>query len=71
MARWKTKFLNIARRVILLKSTLHRIQTYIMKILQLPNFIIENINKIKKKFLWGTIDTKEKNTFNKLGYSHS
>lgn len=60
MAGWKTRFLNIVGKTMLAKSCLNSIPTHITQFHILPASKTNKIDKIKRKFIWWTIDSKRK-----------
>lgn len=58
LSGWKTNFLNIAGRKILVKTSLNRIPMHIMYYFKLPLGITKKIDKIQRNFVWGTTDVK-------------
>lgn len=53
---WAAKHLTIAGRIVLINSVLSSLPTYFMSCLKLPVWVIKDIDKIRRTFLWhGTI----------------
>jgi hypothetical protein len=52
--------LNLARRLILTKSVLKAIPTYMMSVFPVPKGIIQKIRTIQRDFLWSEAETKKK-----------
>lgn len=53
---WKGKLLNKVGRVTLAKSVLSSIPIYSMQAMWLPQNLYDDLDKIVKKFIWGTND---------------
>ncbi|XP_028761232.1 uncharacterized protein LOC114719845 [Neltuma alba] len=49
---WKGRFLSMAGRTVLIKSTLSTIPSYQMQTLLLPKGVLEDIEKINREFFW-------------------
>lgn len=60
LAGWKTKFLNMADRTVLSKSTLRAMPTHIMNYIRILRKVTKNINKIQRDFVWGSYTKKKK-----------
>ena len=56
----KAKFLSFARRFVLVKSVMSAILNYVMQGEALPIHLCENLDKINRDFLWGSIREKKK-----------
>lgn len=54
----KNKFLTLAGRTTLIKSTLCSIPIHIMQIFKLPESILQQLDKLSRNFLWGSSDHK-------------
>lgn len=57
---WKTKFLSLSGRTMLIKSVLYSIPTHVMQNNLLPPKIIQNMDRIQRRFLWGSKPTRKK-----------
>ncbi|PWA68757.1 hypothetical protein CTI12_AA301610 [Artemisia annua] len=53
LAKWKTKFISRAGRVVLLKSVLNSLPLYFMSLFKVPVCVLEEIEKIRRSFFWG------------------
>ncbi|XP_021741334.1 uncharacterized protein LOC110707615 [Chenopodium quinoa] len=60
LSEWKEKFLSRAGKEILLKSVIQAISTYLMGVYKLPASVIQDINSMMEKFLWGSCDESRK-----------
>lgn len=60
LASWKTKFLNMAGRSVLAKSTLSSMPTYLIHYIRIPSRITDSINKIQRDFVWESSNEKKK-----------
>lgn len=49
---WATNHLSIAGRLILINAVLSSIPTYFMSVFKLPAWVINEIDKTRRKFLW-------------------
>ncbi|XP_020243333.1 uncharacterized protein LOC109821565 [Asparagus officinalis] len=52
LATWKTNSLSFGGRLILLNSVLTSIPLYYMSFYKLPKWLIKEIDKVRKNFLW-------------------
>ena len=50
----------MARRIVLIQSSLSTIPNYSMQCARLPNKVLEGIDKISKNFLWGLAEASKK-----------
>lgn len=55
---WKSKLLNHAGRLILLKTVLESLPVYAMGTVILPNKVISKLNAIMRNFFWGGVDDR-------------
>ncbi|XP_020272353.1 uncharacterized protein LOC109847533 [Asparagus officinalis] len=53
LSQWKSKHLPIGGRLVLLKSVLSSVSFYYISFFKLPSWLIKNIDKIRRNFLWG------------------
>lgn len=60
LAIWNRKYLSIAGRVTLLKSTLSNLPIYFMTLFQIPVPAAKSIEKIQGQFLWGGSENNKK-----------
>lgn len=51
LARWKTIFLNAAKRTTLIRSTLSSLPNHVMYLLQLPRYVIRKMEVYEQNFL--------------------
>lgn len=58
LAGWAAKHLSIAGRLVLLKSVLLALPVYYMSVMALPVWVIIEIDKIRKKFIWHGINVE-------------
>lgn len=49
---WAEKFLSIAGRLVLLNSILSALPMHYMSVMRLPEWVIEEIDRIRRRFLW-------------------
>ena len=52
LAGWEARFLSIAGRLVLLNSILSSLPIYYMSVLKLPQWVLSEIDKIRRRFLW-------------------
>lgn len=53
LSGWKQRTLSMAGRLVLIKSVLHSIPSYIMQTFLMPNYINDKIDSKMRKFFWG------------------
>lgn len=58
LAGWKANFLSFAGRVVLVKSVMSAIPTYIMQGVTFPIHLCDKLDKINRDFLWGSTNEK-------------
>lgn len=56
---WKTKYLSLAGRITLAKSTLTTMANYPMQVMKLPRSICDEVDKKVRKFIWGGSEAKQ------------
>ncbi|XP_021846248.2 uncharacterized protein [Spinacia oleracea] len=52
---WKTKYLYLASRITLAKSTISSMSYYSMKTAKLPRSICDEVDKKTRRFIWGVV----------------
>ena len=57
---WKSKCLSPAGRLVLIKAVVTAIPKYIMQCHKLPAKVCEEVNKLVRNFLWGSMVDKKK-----------
>ncbi|XP_021717958.1 uncharacterized protein LOC110685744 [Chenopodium quinoa] len=60
LAGWKSKYLSLAGRITLAKSTLSTMSFYSMQTAKVPRTITENIDRKLRRFIWGGNEDKNK-----------
>nr|XP_043625624.1 uncharacterized protein LOC122597052 [Erigeron canadensis] len=60
LSSWEAKRLSLARRVTLIKSVLDSLPIYYLSIPKAPSKVIENLEKIRRRFLWGGAENSTK-----------
>ena len=67
LSSWVLRPLNFPRRLILVKSFLQAMLTYLFSILALPKAIMKEIRCIQRNFLWGGAWGEGQILFGELG----
>ena len=57
---WAAKHLSIAGRLVLLNAVLSSIPVYYMSCFKLPSWVIEEIDKVRRNFLWHGVSQQPK-----------
>lgn len=52
LAAWKGRTVSMAGRLVLLKATIDSLPTYWMSLHRLPKIVINNIDIVRRRFLW-------------------
>lgn len=52
LARWKSQYLFLGRRLKLIKSVLDGLPTYMMSLFPIPKSIEKKINQLRRSFIW-------------------
>ena len=60
LAGWKANLLSLAGRVVLIQASTSTIPTYIMQSTALPKKLLDNIDRVNQKFLWGSTEEAKK-----------
>ena len=60
LAGWKSNFLSMAGRAVLIQVSISTIPAYIMQCVSLPSKNQNGIDKISQNFLWGTTESTKK-----------
>ena len=60
LINWKAKSLSLAGRITLCSSVLMSIPSYSIQTSFLPGAVCNSIDKICRKFVWGSIDGRRK-----------
>eukprot|EP00253_Pinus_taeda_P033746 PITA_33746 len=60
VANWTFRILNIARRIVLVKSVLKEIPIYPLSIMAVPQGVCTKIREILRKFIWGGSSQQKK-----------
>lgn len=53
LSGWKKKYLSLAGRITLAKSTLNSIASYAMQTAKIPRTICDNLDRKSRRFIWG------------------
>lgn len=60
LSNWKSKTLSFGGRLTLIKSVLGNLPTYFMSLFKAPSGVLEELEKIRRRFLWGGQEDKKK-----------
>lgn len=60
LTSWKAKTLSFGGRLTLIKSVLGNLSTYFFSIFVVPMGVINTLEKIRQKFLWGEMESNKK-----------
>lgn len=60
LAGWAAKHLSIVGRIVLLNAVLSALPLYFMMVLRLPKWVITQIDKIRRRFLWHGVGQNKK-----------
>ena len=60
LAGWKANLLSSAGRIVLIQASSSTIPAYVMQYALLPNKILEAIDRVNQKFLWGSSEIARK-----------
>lgn len=60
LSKWKSKSLSFGGRLTLTQSVLGNLPTYFLSLFLAPDGIIQTLEKLRSKFLWGASDDKKK-----------
>ena len=60
LAGWKSKCLSLAGRLVLIKAAVSSIPEYNMQCYKFPAKLCEDVNKMTRDFLWGSLAEKKK-----------
>ncbi|KAJ0445610.1 putative reverse transcriptase zinc-binding domain-containing protein [Helianthus annuus] len=60
LSLWKAKTLSFGGRITLVCSVLNALPTYYFSLYKAPMGVIKRLEKIRREFLWGSIEEKEK-----------
>lgn len=52
LSGWAAKHLSIASRLVLLNAVLSVLPTYFIMVLKLPKWVVKQIDKTRRQFLW-------------------
>ncbi|WMV11771.1 hypothetical protein MTR67_005156 [Solanum verrucosum] len=52
LSGWKAQYLSLGGRLILINSVLDSLPTYVMSLFPIPGKVVENLDKLRRKFLW-------------------
>ena len=60
LAGWKANLLSMAGRAVLIQSSLSTIPAYVMQCVALPSKVLDNVDRVSRNFLWGSIESARK-----------
>lgn len=60
LAGWKSNLLSMAGRAMLIQSSPATVPNYAMQCANLPSIIVDNIDRINQKILWGSTESSKK-----------
>lgn len=60
LAGWKTKYLSLAGRITLAKSTISSMAFYSMQTAKIPRTVCDEIDKMTRRFIWGGDEEKRR-----------
>ncbi|KAL9666964.1 hypothetical protein QQ045_001308 [Rhodiola kirilowii] len=60
LASWRSANLSMAGRVVLIKSALSNLPLYYASMYKMPIAVVEEMEKIQRRFLWGSSDVRRK-----------
>ena len=60
LAGWKANFLSLAGRAILIQASTTTIPAYVMQCTTLPKKLLDNLDRVNRNFLWGSMDDAKK-----------
>eukprot|EP00253_Pinus_taeda_P028735 PITA_28735 len=60
LSLWTLRSLNMASRVVLIKSVLQAMPLYLFSILAAPKWVLKRIRNMQRDFLWGSSETNRK-----------
>ena len=55
LSSWKSKYLSFGGRLTLVKAVLGNLPTYYLSLFKAPSGVLEEMEKIRRRFLWGGI----------------
>eukprot|EP00253_Pinus_taeda_P002560 PITA_02560 len=60
LSLWTLRSLNMASRVVLIKSVLQAMPLYLFSILAAPKWVLKRLRNMQRDFLWGSSETNRK-----------
>lgn len=66
LSLWKAKTLSFGGRLTLVKVVLGSLPLFYFSIFKAPISIIDNLEKLRRRFLWGGSEEKQKNQLGRL-----
>ena len=60
LAGWKSNLLSMGGRVTMIKSVLACLPVYFMSLFQIPLSVKDKLDKLQRRFLWGSFNTTRK-----------
>ena len=60
LAGWKANLLSLAGRTVLIQASTSTIPAYVMQCTALPKKLLDDIDRVNRNFLWGSLDSLKK-----------
>lgn len=60
LSLWTHRTLNMASRLVLINDVLHSMPLYLFSILAAPKWVLKDIKRLQRSFLWGSSSQKRK-----------
>lgn len=60
LSKWKAKNLSLAGKTTLIKVVTSAMPNHLMQTMELPRKVYDQIDRLNRNFLWGSIDTRRK-----------
>ena len=67
LALWKSQYLSLVDRVVLINAVLNSLPTYVMSLFPIPGEVLKFLDKLRRDFLWQ--GSKIENSFNLVKWS--
>lgn len=70
LSNWKAKCLSFGGHLTLVKSVLNSLPLYYFSLFRAPKKVIDLLEKIRRRFLWGGDEDKKQNSLGRVGGSY-